>query len=208
MKNVRSKKFSRLYLLPIISFMVLGLNACEAPKTTSDYRATHKVSVQVENLSMEISGTIEKAVQSEKFIRIIREFHIRANGPIAIEIRRFGQSEEKMASDIQIINTALRGAGIQESQIIVLPTPAGNDLNAVLSFSVNSVQVPECEDWSTSSSFNWSNTPQGNYGCSTIRNIGLMIANPGDLETTQPMTNYPGGWAIMNEEGADAPADE
>ena len=41
---------------------------------------------------------------------------------------------------------------------------------------------PNCPDWKTSPVTTYSNTKQGNIGCATVTNLGLMLENPRDLE--------------------------
>lgn len=43
------------------------------------------------------------------------------------------------------------------------------------------VALPACPDWADRSGVTHDNQPSGNWGCATAVNLGLMIANPGDL---------------------------
>jgi pilus assembly protein CpaD len=43
------------------------------------------------------------------------------------------------------------------------------------------VTTPNCPDWSKSASFDPSNVVSSNFGCATATNLGLMVADPGDL---------------------------
>lgn len=43
------------------------------------------------------------------------------------------------------------------------------------------VTGPNCPDRSKPESDDFTNTTQSNYGCATATNLGLMVANPGDL---------------------------
>jgi pilus assembly protein CpaD len=43
------------------------------------------------------------------------------------------------------------------------------------------VQLPPCPDWSRETGLDYSNLPGSNFGCATQTNLGLMVANPGDL---------------------------
>ncbi|MFN3077740.1 MAG: CpaD family pilus assembly lipoprotein [Alphaproteobacteria bacterium] len=51
----------------------------------------------------------------------------------------------------------------------------------LLSYTRYVVQVPECGNWGEDMVFRPENTPVGNFGCATQRNIGLMVQNPRDL---------------------------
>ncbi len=43
------------------------------------------------------------------------------------------------------------------------------------------VTPPACPDWSKPSGTDLTNTVGGNFGCATAANLGLMVADPGDL---------------------------
>jgi pilus assembly protein CpaD len=43
------------------------------------------------------------------------------------------------------------------------------------------VTPPPCPDWRQPSNPDFNNQPSGNLGCATETNLGLMVANPGDL---------------------------
>jgi len=43
------------------------------------------------------------------------------------------------------------------------------------------VTLPSCPDWSKPSGADGANTAASNFGCATATNLGLMIADPGDL---------------------------
>jgi pilus assembly protein CpaD len=44
------------------------------------------------------------------------------------------------------------------------------------------VQLPACPDWSRHANTNFNNASLDNFGCATRTNLGLMIADPADLE--------------------------
>lgn len=43
------------------------------------------------------------------------------------------------------------------------------------------VTPPSCPDWSKDPVSNHDNTPPSNFGCATVTNLGLMVADPRDL---------------------------
>lgn len=47
---------------------------------------------------------------------------------------------------------------------------------------------PSCSDWSKPGSGDWVNRPSSNLGCATSKNLGLMLADPGDLIRARPLT--------------------
>ncbi|MCH7692101.1 MAG: hypothetical protein IIC54_01750 [Proteobacteria bacterium] len=43
------------------------------------------------------------------------------------------------------------------------------------------VTVPGCPDWTGRPGISYGNTPSSNFGCATAINLGLMVADPGDI---------------------------
>ncbi len=43
------------------------------------------------------------------------------------------------------------------------------------------VTLPECPDWTGRPGVTFNNTPSSNFGCATATNLGLMVADPGDI---------------------------
>ncbi len=43
------------------------------------------------------------------------------------------------------------------------------------------VTLPGCPDWTGRPGVNFNNTPSSNFGCATAVNLGLMVADPGDI---------------------------
>ncbi len=43
------------------------------------------------------------------------------------------------------------------------------------------VTLPECPDWTGRPGISYANTPSSNFGCATAVNLGLMVADPGDI---------------------------
>ena len=46
--------------------------------------------------------------------------------------------------------------------------------------------LPGCPDWTRDPGYDPLNLPLSNLGCANAVNLGLMVADPGDLATTLP----------------------
>ena len=57
------------------------------------------------------------------------------------------------------------------------------------------VTSPLCPDFSKPEGDDYTNTPTSNYGCTTNTNLGLMVANPGDLVRGTPANAADGEFA-------------
>lgn len=59
------------------------------------------------------------------------------------------------------------------------------------------VTLPACPDWSDRPGRSWNNTVSSNWGCATATNLGLMVAEPGDLATGRAPGPMDGGFATL-----------
>lgn len=68
---------------------------------------------------------------------------------------------------------------------------------AVLIVGHYAVGLPACPDWSKSASTtDFTNEPSSNFGCATRTNLGLMVANPADLASGEPLARADGQPAV------------
>jgi len=193
--------------------MLASLVACEAPIRKEDYREAFAIGVEDENVSLAIRDAIESGPLSAQtkagFNRFVRDYHLRAKGPLGLEVPANGMSEEIRFLRITRLKEILAEAGINRSEINVLPTAQqiDNGAVAVISFLASAAKVPECGNWESDprGMQNWSNRRHSNYGCATQRNIGLTIANPGNLKTQETMSGFEGDRGNSAIEGYRAP---
>jgi len=59
------------------------------------------------------------------------------------------------------------------------------------------VKTPDCPDWSRPSGSNPGNMRDGNFGCATAVNLGLMVADPSDLQQGRSLA--PGDGQVLSE---------
>jgi type IV pilus biogenesis protein CpaD/CtpE len=50
------------------------------------------------------------------------------------------------------------------------------------------VTPPSCPNWEKPPGYDFNNTEDSNLGCATTTNLGLMLANPGDLTRSRNMS--------------------
>ena len=49
------------------------------------------------------------------------------------------------------------------------------------------VTLPPCPNWSMNPGRDFTNQPSSNFGCAAAINLGLQVANPGDLVHGRPL---------------------
>lgn len=93
----------------------------------------------------------------------------------------------------------LREAGIERVAVTVVAmgeamatAPLGDrpglarDRQVEVVIASEEVVLPGCPDWSRDPGYDPYNLPMSNLGCANAVNLGLMVADPGDLATTLP----------------------
>lgn len=169
----------------------LALTACETPPA-ADYRDAYALTVGTEAVSMSISLPFGKeevsAEDADNIERFVNDYVNRGNGQVTLETGVDKGEGSAVAARVQRVQTALMKAGLQTNEIRFKTNSSrvAEYGDVILSFSANTVKVPECGDWTSASSANWSNRPSSNFGCSIQRNLGLTVADPGDLKKAKP----------------------
>ena len=59
------------------------------------------------------------------------------------------------------------------------------------------VTLPACPDFTDAPGRTWNNTVSRNWGCANAINLGMMVANPGDLVRGRPGTRRDGEFAVL-----------
>lgn len=171
--------------------LVLALGACTSNIGANDYtphdiNANHPIEVARESVSIVVAvptgGTLAPASPDDarRLKTFIRDYVQRGRTAITVETqmadntRRFLEAQGLRSHEIQIVSDT------------TLKAP-----NAALSFTANVAKVPECGDFSRPSTFDPNNRPHSNFGCSMRRNMGLSVADPGDLIDSQPAGGHP-----------------
>lgn len=82
---------------------------------------------------------------------------------------------------------------VRGMRIAALPMPPGPgiqpwDGSVQVEVGRYIVMGPHCPDWNKRADNDDANKPSSNFGCATSRNLGLMLADPGDLVRTRPLT--------------------
>ncbi len=60
-----------------------------------------------------------------------------------------------------------------------IDAPVGGAVKVIVRRYV--VTLPGCPDWTGRPGITYENTPSSNFGCATATNLGLMVADPGDI---------------------------
>lgn len=162
--------------------LLVGLvSACATPPKPDGHSIiqNHAIQVASEQVSIAIalpqSGISLALADANRLHRFLRDYINRGRTAITVE-----STQPSLAREV------LLDQGLRDAEIYMAPTTTVIAPNVVLSFSANKAISPECGDWSSSSVGGFDNAPHSNYGCATQRNIGQMVADPGDFIQAKP----------------------
>lgn len=98
----------------------------------------------------------------------------RGNGMAGADVRRAGRREALVAAEIRQLKLPTG----------MLPNASSRekwDGSVKIVLGRHVVIPPACPDWSKRADGDSANRPSSNFGCANTTNLGLMVANPGDL---------------------------
>ena len=74
-------------------------------------------------------------------------------------------------------------------------TPVEGEVDLVMERHV--VTLPPCPDWRSPPGNTFNNTPHSNFGCATASNLGLMVADPGQLVEGHAYAPIDGTYGVL-----------
>jgi pilus assembly protein CpaD len=182
---------SRL-LIPA-AFLAAVLGGCNAPDLTAyDHHAKFDAEVVQKTAVMFLEPAANGAVQGDDRSRIdefSKDFRDRNAGPIGIAVGATSQTDPAAIAFASHIRDAFAAQGIPASAVNVTLHPewsSGAAHRATVMFPIYVAEVPDCGMTNEYMESNYYNQNWGNLGCSTERNVALMVVNPLDLEQMQP----------------------
>jgi len=191
---------------PVLVSLILA--ACQEPKRAADYRDAFPLTVSPTTVSLSVTApTGQRGLAGQEgldFERFVRDYHNRGRKALTLTAPA-GQSGRSGAEKIR---SMLVDAGIQINEIRVVGAGTGNIVT--MSFDAFKAEVPECGQFTSKTTPNWTNRRHANYGCATRRNLGLMVQDPHDLKQANTVSGADGSRAAGKisgyRSGAAAPA--
>lgn len=166
-----------------VAMVWIGVAACQEPERAADYQKAFPLVVSKETVSLSLAAPGEAGFSGQQaidFEGFVVDYHNRGRSPMVIEA----------GADADRVQALLVKAGIAPQNVSIIGPGAGTgrDGTITLSFVAYKVDVPECGQFTSKTTPNWTNRRHSNYGCATRRNFGLTVSDPGDLERAQPMS--------------------
>jgi pilus assembly protein CpaD len=178
------------HALPLFALLAATLTAGCSQGRPADWRDNNRLVVERRPAVLTLKKVGADAL-SEDDASLLASFadtyFQRGEGTILLSVRAEEDDEAKNAAKqrLELVARELNRMGIPENTLSPKLEPAVEGIAADsvrLRYDVYAVRVPQCGEWSESSTFTpLNNEPLSNFGCATARNIGLMVANPRDL---------------------------
>jgi len=177
----------RMNLLAALGVAVaLGGCAEQAPDFAAyDFRLRHPVAVEAAMASLTLDAPVGGAAMAAEGLgrldRFAADYSRRGDGGVDIAVAVSEPDDPAAIGFARTIIGELARRGIPSDKASVRFV-SGQPKTALLTYRQYVARVPECGIYTTSSTFNAANAQSANFGCATERNIGLMVADPRDLE--------------------------
>lgn len=185
-------------LRPFLALLSLAaLAACSRdPQPLTDFDPHQKFRNVVEKheavaaISAADDGSL--AANDRAALADLAQEHIRRGaGTVAVTVRYDGDATAAQALGARIA-AALDTEGVDAVTLRLEPTPGLPRPAAEVAVPVWVARVPECGQWAEGLNPDYRNQNTSNFGCAMTRNIGLMVANPADLERARDATGRSG----------------
>jgi pilus assembly protein CpaD len=164
-----------------LAFIAGAVQACDSPGEWSPAEAPKQLRVDFQRLTHAAafapSSTQLGRNEQQGLSAFLQAAQVTTDDPIYLESVA---SDRLGASRISALARDLTRQGYSVATLPAAPDAvAPNTLLVVVERYV--VTPPDCPNWTKSSSGDHDNATTSNFGCSTVTNLGLMIADPRDL---------------------------
>ncbi len=177
----RHNRRRRMTLLAALAVIVAGCAQTVADWTPDATPNELQVKWVTHEHSVRFSGAATLLTKQElrSLDRFLAEIDLRPSDRVFVDV---GPQTGEVVNDERIgaINEQLRHH-VPDARAMAITGEKGTGNNIRLIIGRYIVLPPNCPNFSKSSARNPGNTADSNLGCSTQRNLGLMLADPGDL---------------------------
>ncbi len=190
-------RFTRMIAIGSLSVGAVAFSGCDHPKLTNavaidmnNPERSHRVhfSTQREVLEVEMPSAAEglSANQQTDVVRFLDRYRRDARGKLAISVPAGARANAGAARAILSIQAAVADAGVDYKMVTTARHGRSGGQNVSLAYDRVTSELPTCDRWPEDIGQNEERLPTPNFGCSTQRNIALMVNNPRDLIKPQP----------------------
>lgn len=177
---------STMLFLPGCAYLKGG-NHVIVGSVPDDYRTKHPISISEQEQHLDVPvGTSDKSLslaQRSVIQGFIAQYASNGSGPIQVALPS-GSSNSNAAARVRSdVVTAIRKAGVTESQVVTVSYSAAADTgNPIrISYRAISASTDQCGKWPEDIGETSENKNYHDFGCSYQNNLAAQLANPADL---------------------------
>ncbi len=159
----------------------------ETPVFSEDYSQRHPLAVEIVRATLNLPGAegAERLTSAElrRIDGFVAAYMAERRGQLMISVPAAAAGDARVLGRAKQIADRARQQGLPAAEVILRVAADEQEAKApvMVSYEKLVMGIPECGDWSKEASHDWTNTIHSNFGCSTQRGVGLMIADPADL---------------------------
>lgn len=149
-----------------------------------DYRAQHPIKNEVEIRHVAYTAQFHRRQdtlspgQLDELKAALGEAEPMASEQVRITVHPAQMKNEERQ---RYLTKLLRAMGYANKIIRFEPSDAMKANEAEIDITYAAVVPPQCPDWTGSPVVSYSNTGHSNFGCASVVNLGLQVADPHDL---------------------------
>ncbi len=165
----------------------LGLLLAACTTFSEDYSQRHPLAVEIVHATLNLPGAegAERLTSGElrRVDGFVAAYMAERRGQLMISVPGAAAGDARVLGRAKQIADRARQHGLPAAEVILRVAAEEQEAKApvMVSYEKLVMRIPECGDWSKEASHDWTNTVHSDFGCSTQRNLGLMLADPGDL---------------------------
>jgi pilus assembly protein CpaD len=187
----------RSLVVALAAAMAATAGGCDRPRLSnvaavelSNPEKAHPIgfSTHREVLEVEIPPSFDglSSNQHSDVVRFLDRFRRSGKGKLAISLPQGVRGDAGAARSIREIQSAVADAGIDYKLVSAGRHARTNKQIVRLAYDRVTAEPPTCDRWPEDIGTNEERLTQPNFGCSTQRNIALMVNTPRDLIKPQP----------------------
>jgi pilus assembly protein CpaD len=177
----RHHRRRRTTLLAVLAIIVAGCAQTVADWTPAETQNELQVKwvTHEHSIAFASPANLLTKQESRNLDRFLGEIDVRPSDRLFVDV---GPKSGEVVADarIGVINRRLQ-SHIPGARALVITGEKRNTGDVRLIVGRYVILPPNCPDFSAPTNANPGNVNDSNFGCSTQRNLGLMLANPGDL---------------------------
>ena len=192
LRHPESVRWRRLCVLCGLGLLLAACTTAEMrigglPVFSEDYSQRHPLAVDSVRATLNLPGAegAERLTSGElrRIDAFVAAYLAERRGQLMISVPGAAAGDARVLGRAKQIADRARQHGLPAAKVILRVATDEQEANApvMVSYEKLVMRIPECGDWSKGASYDWTNTVHSNFGCSTQRGVGLMIADPGDL---------------------------